>query len=69
MQLRHIQDLAGSPQCMVGQRPITAPLNSAEFGCSEENLSCSGGYPESSVVKTQPTLGLCTPHSTLPQIL
>ena len=30
----------------VGQRPNTDLLNSAEFGCSEENKSCSGGYPE-----------------------
>ena len=31
---------------MVGQRSTTALLSSAEFGCSEENQSCSGGYPE-----------------------
>ena len=27
-------------------RSTTDLLNSAEFGCSEENESCSGGYPE-----------------------
>ena len=31
---------------MVDQRPTTDLLNSEEFGCSEENLSCSGGYAE-----------------------
>ena len=30
----------------MGRRPNTDLLNSAEFGCSEENKSCSGGYPE-----------------------
>ena len=27
-------------------QPTTDLLNSAEFGCSEENERCSGGYPE-----------------------
>ena len=31
---------------MVGQRPTTDLLNIAEFGCCEENQSCSGGYPD-----------------------
>ena len=30
----------------VGRRPTTDLSNSAEFGCSEENQSCSGGYPD-----------------------
>ena len=30
----------------LGQKPTTDILNSAKFGCSEENQSCSGGYPE-----------------------
>ena len=31
---------------MVGQRPTTDLPNGAELGCSEENKSGSGGYPE-----------------------
>ena len=31
---------------VLGQRPTTDLLNSAEFGCGEENQSCSGGYPQ-----------------------
>ena len=31
---------------MVGQRPTTDPPNGAELGCSEENETGSGGYPE-----------------------
>ena len=31
---------------MLGHRPTTDLFNSAEFGCSEENKSCSRGYPE-----------------------
>ena len=31
---------------MVGRRPITDLPKVAEFGCSEENESDSGGYPE-----------------------
>ena len=31
---------------MVGRRPTTDLLNIAKFGCSDENDSCSGGYPE-----------------------
>ena len=30
----------------VGRRPTTNVLKRAEFGCSEENESYSGGYPE-----------------------
>ena len=30
----------------MGQSTTTDHLNSAEFVCSEENESCSGGYPE-----------------------
>ena len=30
----------------VGWRPTTDVLNSAGFGCTEENESCSGKYPE-----------------------
>ena len=37
--------LLGRRPTGVGQRPTTDLLNS-EFGCSEENESCSGGYPE-----------------------
>ena len=29
-----------------GRRPTTDLPNGAELGCSEENESCSGGYPE-----------------------
>ena len=36
----------GRRPIVVGQRPTTNLLNRAEFGCSEENESCSGGYPE-----------------------
>ena len=31
---------------MVGRRPTTDLPNGAELGCSEENESGSGGYPE-----------------------
>ena len=31
---------------MVGRRPTTHLSNGAELGCSEENESGSGGYPE-----------------------
>ena len=30
----------------MGRRPTTDLPNGAEFGCSEENESCLGGYPE-----------------------
>ena len=33
---------SGGPSC----RPTTDLPNSAEFGCSEQNESCSKGYPE-----------------------
>ena len=29
-----------------GRRPTTYISNNAEFGCSEENESCLGGFPE-----------------------
>ncbi len=36
----------GRRPIVVGQSPTTNLLNRAEFGCSEENESCSGGYLE-----------------------
>ena len=36
----------GRRPTVVGWRPTTDLLNNAQFGCSEENESCWGGYPE-----------------------
>ncbi len=36
----------GRKPIVVGRKPTTYLLNRAEFGCSVENESCSGGYPE-----------------------
>ena len=38
--------MVGQRPTLVGQRVSTDLLNSAEFGGSKENESCSGGYPE-----------------------
>ena len=47
----------------LGRRPTTDLLNSAEFGCSEENQSYSGGYPELIYIVMHVLAGTHSRHS------